>query len=138
MSLIPLQLEQSFFTKLHIDVNPEYRADQRNAESAEIEIAVGLNVAQHNTDPNRYQVRLIIDGIEGKESPTPYNISLQIVGYFVLGSEFKHDNITKMVEANGAFVLYAAAREQVLTVTGRGPRGPFNLPTINFNTNEHQ
>lgn len=133
MSLIPLQLERSFFTKLHIDVNPEYRSDQNKTGNAEIEIAVGLNVAQHNEDPNRYQIRLIIDGVEGKEAPTPYNISLQIVGYFIVDNEFEHDNIGRIVEINGASILYSAAREQVLTVTGRGPWGSFHLPTVNFN-----
>lgn len=138
MSLIPLQLERSFFTKLHIDVNQEYRTEQNKTENAEVEIAVGLNVAQHNTDPHRYQIRLTIDGIEGKEAPTPYNISLQIVGYFVVDNEFEHNHIAKLVEINGASILYSAAREQVLNVTGRGPWGAFQLPTINFNNTKEK
>lgn len=128
----PLQLERSFFAKVHIEANPSYLPGQSDELQDNIEITVSLNVGQHQQDPSRYQVRLSIDKIEGKETQLPYIISLQIVGLFQVDEAFKADNIQHLVEINGASMLYSAAREQVLSITGRGPWGAFQLPTLNF------
>ncbi|OHZ01195.1 protein-export chaperone SecB [Salinicola sp. MIT1003] len=128
----PLQLERSFFAKVHIEANPDYLPGQSDEQQGDIEITVSLNVGQHQQDPNRYQVRLSIDKLEGNKTQLPYIISLQIVGLFQVDEAFKADNIKHLVEINGASMLYSAAREQVLSITGRGPWGAFQLPTINF------
>lgn len=133
MSLTPLSLENYFFTRVHAEANLEY-ATQAEGEPGqqEIDASIKLEVLRHEEDPHRYQITLTVEKVTATEGLLPYDLNIQVVGFLSVDPGFKHDNIDRLVHVNGATMLYAAAREHVLMVTGRGPWGGFQLPTMNF------
>lgn len=133
MSHTPLLLETYFFTRVHCEANPDYTDEGNRALSRnDLEVDLQLEFLQHKKDPDRYQLALNVAGIRAGEKPLPYTIDFKVVGFFSVNPEFGHHNIEKLVRINGASMLYTAAREQVLMITGRGPWGGFTLPTLNF------
>ena len=133
MSPTPLQLEHYFFTRVHSEANPEFAATEGGMpEQQNVDAGIKVEVFKHEDDPHRYQLTLTLDKVTAKEGVLPYNLDIQVVGFFLVDPDLKHDNINKLVQVNGASMLYTAAREHVLMVTGRGPWGPFQLPTVNF------
>ena len=133
MSPTPLRLEHYFFSRIQSEANPEFVKGEGDApEQEDVEVGVRIVVLQHESDLNRYQLTLTVDKVTAKEGVLPYQLDFQVVGLFSVDPDFKHDNIDKLVQVNGASMLYTAAREHVLMVTGRGPWGPFQLPTVNF------
>jgi preprotein translocase subunit SecB len=60
----------------------------------------------------------------------PYLIELIAVGFFEVNSDWP-DPI-KLLEINGATILYSAAREFLITITSRGPWGAIPLPATSF------
>lgn len=133
MSPTPLRLEHYFFTRVHLEANPEYVVAEGGAPAQEdIDVGIRIEVLRHDEDPHRYQLTLTINKVTAREGRVPYNLDIQVVGLFSIDPDFKHDNIDRLVQVNGASMLFTATREHVLMVTGRGPWGPFQLPTVNF------
>lgn len=126
----PLQLEQSYFLKLGIEANLDYQTGEEADD--EIDFGLKVEVAPHPEDENRYQIMLTLDEFRSSGPALPYDIDIKIVGFFKMAKEFEHDNKEHLTQVNGATMLYGAAREQVLSITGRGPFGPYQIPTVNF------
>ena len=127
----PLRLERYFFTRMNIEANQEFDPQQPIPEAGP-DVPVGVQLFRHEEDPNRFQVGLVIGGAKPAEGNLPYRIHLEIVGQFALDEGFEHDNREKLVQVNGASMLYSAAREMLLGLTGRGPWPPMLLPSISF------
>lgn len=127
----PLQLERYVFTKLEIEANPDY-APQEAPQDSPIKLRLDVGLGEHNEDPTKFQVVIGIDELRAEKGSLPYRIALQVVGQFAVAQNFKPDDLKKVVQVNGASMLYSAAREMVLLVTGRGPWSAFQLPTISF------
>lgn len=133
MSLTPLSLEHYFFTRVHVDANLDYATQsEEGAEQQDVDAFIKLEVLQHEADPRRYQITLTVEKVAATEGLLPYELNIQVVGFLSVDPDFEHDNIDRLARVNGASMLYAAAREHVLMVTGRGPWGGFQLPTMNF------
>lgn len=131
MSRAPLRLETYFFPKVQIEANPEYSPEAAPAEQ-DIELGVNLGLVSSKEQPTKYQLMLDIEKITVKSGMLPYRILLEAVAIFSVDPDLKHPDIKKLVQINGASMLYSAARELILTITGRGPWGSFQLPTVNF------
>ncbi len=127
----PLQLERYVFTKIEVEANPDFVL-QESPEEDPVTMRLDVGLGEHNGDPSRYQVSVGIHELRAENGALPYRISLQIVGQFVVAQDFKPDDLRKIVQVNGASMLYSAARELVMLVTGRGPWPAFQLPTISF------
>lgn len=127
----PLQLERYVFTKLEIEANPDY-APREVASDNPIKLRLDIGLGEHNEDATKFQVIVGIDDLRSESGALPYRISLQVVGQISAAKDFKPDDLKKLVQVNGASMLYSAAREMVLLVTGRGPWPAFQLPTISF------
>lgn len=127
----PLQLERYVFTKLEIQANPDF-APQEVSSDNPIKLRLDIGLGEHNEDATKFQVIVGIDELRSEGGTLPYRISLQVVGQISVAKDFKHDDLKKLVQVNGASMLYSAARELVLLVTGRGPWPAFQLPTISF------
>lgn len=70
---------------------------------------------------------------EGKHALSPYLIDIRAAGLvrIPLGAE-KLAPPRELAAVNGAVMLWAAIREQLMNVTSRMPRGPAMLPSVNF------
>jgi len=130
MKLRPLLLETHFFTKVLVEANTDYQPQEHDLEIEDIETI--LELAQHREEPRRWQVQLTIRTMAAEASKLPYTLELQAVGFFMVAPEIEAERQPKLVQANGAAILYSSAREFLLMVTGRGPWPPFYLPTTNF------
>ena len=88
---------------------------------------------------NKYQVMLELSSLRAPDGTgtLPYEVTFQVVGQFSVLDPSYNDK-EKLVRINGTSILYSAAREMVLLVTGRGPWGPYQLPTVNFQTLSQQ
>jgi preprotein translocase subunit SecB len=126
----PLQLETYYFTKVAVSADPCYEPQEEVPPSMTIDTNVGLG--QHNDEPNRWMVSLGVHAKSPDEKPIPYKMDLEVVGIFRVDSGVEKARAPFLVQANGAAILYSAAREYLLTITGRGPWSPITLPTTNF------
>jgi preprotein translocase subunit SecB len=126
----PLQLETYYFTKVAVSADPCYEPQEGVPPAMTIDTNVGLG--QHNDDLNRWMVTLGVHAKSPDEKPIPYKVDLEAVGFFRVDSKVENEKASLLVQANGAAILYSAAREYLLTITGRGPWPPITLPTTNF------
>jgi len=126
----PLQLETYYFTKVAVSADPCYEPQEGIAPAITIDTDVGMG--QHSDDPRRWMVTLGLHAKSPDEKPIPYKVDLEVVGFFRVEPEVEEEKYPLLVQANGAAILYSAAREYLLTITGRGPWPPIALPTTNF------
>lgn len=125
MSTPPLQLEQSLVTRLLVEAEPGFSPGGEVAPPSRFQIEVA-----HSSAPReRWQVRLALRISPDKQHPGPYRIELDMVGFFRLATDVDKDEAARLLGVTGASILYSAAREHLLMVTGRGPWGPMQLPT---------
>ena len=126
MTPSPLQLERHFFTKVHIDANPDGKADVTNLIHCEEDVSVD------STNPLRFQVVLRLK-IEDPQDKKPfYNGEVHAVGLFKVHEKFPEAKRMELVEANGAALLYGTIREQWCNLTARGPWPMACLNTVTF------
>jgi len=74
----------------------------------------------------------IVLGQEEDKPAIPYEIAVQATGTFEVHAEIPADEMAKLVAITGTSILYSGFRDFVATVTGRGPWGPYLLPTVSF------
>lgn len=130
MSSLPLVVETHFFTKVLVEANPDYKPQEHDLDSEDMETVVEL--AQHREDPCQWQVKLMIRTPPAAAATLPYQVDLQVMGFFKVDPEVEEERRPKLVQANGAAILYSSAREFLLMVTGRGPWPALYLPATNF------
>ncbi len=134
MQASPLQLEHYFLAEswcqaasaAAVDPNAAWPPPTTECFHTDIQMFRG------EQDPNIYRIQLAIETVPEPESPLPYQVRLQFIGYFQIDPDFEHPNREHLIQINGASVLYSAARDFLLTLTARGPWGPMMLPTVNF------
>ena len=133
MHKVPLQLDGYVFTKLLVEANSDYDPEkQQETTESEIDFSLGIVVGKDKDNPRLYQIEIHIENLRAKTTILPYTVEAKVVGVFSVDPEFKHDDLERLIQVNGASMLFGAAREQILTISGRGPFGPLKLPTINL------
>lgn len=126
----PLQLEDYYFPHVRVsavntvgDPNDEYNND--------FEVDVNVTEREDENGETLYQVALRIRSYPASEEKTNlYLVELVAMGLFRVHPEF--DDPIKLLEVNGASILYSSAREFLITITSRGPWGQIALPTTSF------
>ena len=126
MNPSPLQIERHFFTKVLIDANPAGKVGGANQLNCEVEVGTAEG------DPKRFQVtmRLKILSVSGVEAC--YTGEIHAVGLFQVLDGWPEAERLKLVEINGAALLYGAIRELVINLTSRGPWPPIMLNSVTF------
>lgn len=135
MQASPIQLIHLVFDEVSVSTRRDFvpTADQFDFEGIDIEERIGFFKLPKEVEHQPYGVRLGI-AIEGTEqNPTPYNISVTIIGLFHhLNTDMDAKEQDKQAITVGLALLYSAIRDQVLSITSRGPHGPLTLPTVTF------
>lgn len=139
MTPMPLRLERYFFTRLVVEANSDFAGLPASSALPEegLDVEIRIEIFKHNTDPQRFQVVLLIDRVTAPDPGPPYQVELEVVGTFVVDLGLLRNDVERLVQINGASILYSAAREYLLMVTGRGPWGPLMLPTVSFQGHSH-
>lgn len=130
----PILVEQYVFSRLHVDAdlahNPEIAVPTVN-------VRVKMGIGPTPEEENKYQIHLELVNLhptDGREGTLPYHIEFSMIGHFVAAPGTDQE----LVRINGASILYSAAREMILQITGRGPWGPYMLPTVNLKNMQKQ
>lgn len=84
-------------------------------------------------DPGLFQVRLTVEVGHGDGHSGPYRVRVALRGLFRVDDGVTDRKIRDALLSNTApSILYGAARELVMTLTGRGPHPPLLLPAEVF------
>ncbi len=132
MSRAPLSLERYFYTRVSVEANRDFGPDDLRTPPRDVDIDVRVGMLKDANSSGLYQLVLGVNNLTAKEGRLPYTIDAEVVGVFRLDGEFKHDNREHLLKVNGSSILYGALREYLLMLTGRGPWGEFQIPTISF------
>ncbi|MBU4260620.1 MAG: protein-export chaperone SecB [Proteobacteria bacterium] len=123
----PLRLENYFFPHISVTADPEYVG----AETDEVTFPLVQSELQETDKPNNFQLAInIFVEPKNQEKPIPYIIHLVAIGMFSVADNWPDKE--KLLKINGASILYAAAREFLITITSRGPWPCYTLPTYSF------
>jgi preprotein translocase subunit SecB len=97
-----------------------------------LDIEVNADTRMRSTDPLSWRCEITVRSKDEKEGTYPYTFSLVYVGFFKVVKEFPSDRVQQMVKVNAPALLYGAAREAIMYLTGRGRYPAVLLPSITF------
>jgi len=125
----PLHLKTYVFTKLSVTADSPHEGAKRDAAMT---THTKVETARNNTDKNNWRVGLQISCVPAEKDAVSYRIEAELIGIFQMDGDFPEEKAVDIVSANAPSVLYSAAREMILLITGRGPFRPFCLPSVTF------
>ena len=129
MTTPPLQLEELIYEIVHVVARKGHRASGEHRQRLENHLEFG----QNRDVPGLWRVGLGVKILPEKDEPEPpYDIDMQCVGFFRVHPDYPQDRAGKLVAVTGASILYSGVRDFVMTISARGPWGPFMLPTTSF------
>ncbi len=126
MNPSPLQLERHFFSKVQVDAHTDGVVGTPNELQSQVE------VGRSEQTPERFQVTLRLKILSPSSKKATYTGEIHAIGLFTVADSWPKDDLLKLVQANGAAVLYAAARELFCNLTARGPWPMLSLNTVTF------
>ena len=130
MAKPPLEVDGYFVPRLVVEANHDY--DPGKHESHEAIVTVNPMIGQNKHDHKNYRIQLDIEVKPDAEAHIPYNIELTVIGVFNVHDHVPEAERTDIAAITGTSILYSAARELVLAVTGRGPWEAYMLPAYSF------
>jgi len=127
----PLRLERYFFDHVQLTARRDFK---QGSESVDLEVSTNLEIGQLDQPPGLWRIVLFVTGGAKDSAPVPpYEFQLQAIGFFTVTQPGPTEEETaRLLGINGASILYSAAREYLLMLTGRGPWGPMPIPTVSF------
>jgi len=129
-----LQLDKYFFTRLIVEAHPPKNGESNTMQGGHASSKISLELHHPDGEKQHFQLTLaiIIEPLH-QDEPIPYTAEIETVGFFAVPDLQKEQfDIDKLVKITGGAILYSAAREQILSITARGPFPPMQLPTINL------
>lgn len=135
----PLQLEWYFIKEIRVAWQPEFESDQEFSIEVS-DVSAEVSSSQSSQDPLQWAFELSVSLSNKSGKQFPYTFSVCLVGFFQIDRAFWEkdaQNAAVLAKVNGPAVLYSAARENVATLTGRGPQAPLILPTVTFWQDPH-
>lgn len=124
----PLQLDRLFFTEVRVKAST---AASGTPSQGQVQTTVSLFENQANARAWQARVEIRVSPTEAQQ--VPYEIHLVAFGQFTISDERSdRSHAAQLVAVSGASIIYSAAREYLAVLTGRGPWGAFQLPTVSF------
>lgn len=131
MKRSPLLLKNYFVTELAIKANPVAEGEPLLSEG-EATTQTKVETAQRADDKRQWRVALKINSTPAEKNSCSYTATVDLLGFFEVDKSFPEEKIGDIVSSNAPALLYSAARELILLVTGRGPFPPLSLPCSTF------
>jgi preprotein translocase subunit SecB len=129
----PLRLDNYFIKEMHFSLRPGFdQSSETEVDAPPPDFKVKADFIQ--PDGNVFQCRCELS-VELPDDPAdkfPYKFAVILVGEYTIVSKFDDELADKIMKANAPAVLYSAARELLLTLTGRSGYRPFLLPSATF------
>lgn len=141
MNISPIQLKYYAISRLLILPRGEVSLNPPN-QALELFEWSGVNIQTNvefgwgekppeNLRPFAQRLGLIINNETG--TPAPYQVDIELIGYFELVGSVPADlSAQDLAQVNAAAMLYSAMRELIFSSTIRFPQGPMILPGVNF------
>lgn len=123
----PLQLDDYFFPHIRVSADPDAGGEDDYSNG---DFRIGVSAAKREEE-NEYQVAIHISLTpQSEDKKATYIVELVAIGFFQVHPDFPDPK--KLLEVNGASILYASAREFLITITSRSLWGALKLPTTSF------
>jgi preprotein translocase subunit SecB len=130
MQVSPLSLEVYYLKELHFAVNDKKGISRAGFDDIELDIHVDTQADQDNR--LRWRCELTIKSKGNPDLYLPYTFVITYVGFFQVSDKFPCESVELLARTNGPALLYSAARETMISLTGRGVFPPLLLPSITF------
>lgn len=124
MSPANFALEHIFFPELSVRANEEY---VREAEEGRALPSTRLRL--YKVGDNKYQVALGLRVSTSSEAD-PYDIQALAIAVFMANPMLEEEDQQALIAHNGPNILYGALREQLASITSRGPWNEYYLPIV--------
>lgn len=131
MKASPLTLHDYFVTDLTFSVNTSFDP-QKDASLCFHDLSIERHLRPEEQDSLKWQLTLRLRQQASPEKNSPYAFSLVLVGILEVSAACPEDKRRRLVEVNGASMLFGAAREILRAVTSRGPYLQTILPSVSF------
>lgn len=130
MKTSPLILHDYFVTALDFSVNKAF--DPTKGHDLNFSALRVTPLMIDASRPGAKQLTLNICYQPGAEENAPYLFSLEIVGILEVSDKVAEEKRQKLLEVNGASMLYGAAREILRSVSANSPFTALLLPSVSF------
>lgn len=128
----PLTLEHYGVSNLNLVCNLAQGSAERAkglvhviADDTKAKVQIGIT----DQNPNLFKIDLVLTS---QATQYDYRIAIDAFALVLVRPDFPKADRLKLLQINGASMLYGALRDYVLTVTGRGVLPPLYLPTLRF------
>lgn len=128
----PLQLEDYLLKSLRFAIIAPLTDVPAPATFDLLSIEVNAETQKRDDHPLRWRCELTVASKDEEDKNYPYTFELVYVGFFTVVKEFPSDRVEQMVRVNAPSLLYSAAREAIMYLTGRGRVPATLLPSITF------
>lgn len=134
----PLQLERYYIKELSCSVKDNF-IDQQGLMTppASPRLTANVSETQLGEDERRWRFELMVSSTEDAASEFPYELRVVLVGFFKVHEDYPEPRVNNLARVNGPAVLYSAAREALVMLTGRTGYPALVLPTIYFSPPVH-
>jgi preprotein translocase subunit SecB len=126
----PLQLEKYLIKQLEFAVKEDFDVHQKNLPTPRMNVEVFAT--PHPEEPRAYRLDLNIRSEDEFSHALPYRFNITMRGFFRVVPQYPAEQVETLTRVNGPALLYSAAREVIITLTGRGGYPPVLLPSITF------
>lgn len=133
MQASKLQLEHYFVDEVSFrlkDAVLKKENAEPNLTPQDLEIEVRLGESMHEERKRFCQIE--IKPKEKRAKRYAYDFKIVLVGFFELSEECSDEDAAVLINNTAPSMLYTAAREYLLTMTGRTRYLPILLPTVLF------
>lgn len=133
MQASQLRLDQYYIEELRFSLDDDYQYEEMDKEprlTAE-DLDVEVQPFRNPDNPLEWYFKLRVQ-LDDKNGKFPYVFSIQLAGFFEISDDCPEDMIEPLALINAPSILYAAAREILVTTTARSRYLSVFLPTVRF------
>lgn len=125
-------LDQMFYTELSVKANAAYK---RDCDEYPTEPKVNIHITP--TDSNRYLVGMNLVKSQEVDSDA-YEARAFAIGIFVVDDDIDTQSQIALVAQSGPNIIYGSIRDQIASLTARGPWGEYLLPPKVFEPDDYE
>jgi preprotein translocase subunit SecB len=133
LRLSPLQLNRYFVKELRYAVKDDFDGQyDQTAEFPFPQLSAKVRSTRNESDPRAWRFELTVESEDARSKEFPYSLRIVLVGEFAVAESYPAERADLLANVNGPSLLYSAAREALVTVTGRSGFPAIVLPSVLF------
>ncbi len=123
-----INLDSYIIDTINYKINEDYINEEDN-----IDIKISFdNDISINEELKKARIRIGCYIFKGYKD-SPFNLDLNITGYFSYNSKYSVSEIEKLILVNGTAILFPYLRSMITTITANSGYVPIIIPTVNIN-----